>query len=402
MFAVFVAWRYLFSNVWQSLLLVAGVALGVTAYVFITALVQGLAIRLTEDVTANSAHIVLEPPTNFARTLTEPGVETAAAVQVSTIQRRQIRTWKSAMEIVARQKGVSAISPQINGNGFLVKGEAVAPVAVTALEPETLDAMYNISEKIISGDPGLGGEGILIGAVLAESLGLSAGQPVLFRADRGSERLLTIRGIFRTGLQSLDERVAFMSMQTARPLFALPDGITSIEIKLIDPAEARRLAAFLQEATGLKATPWQVRNESLDEALLAQARTGIMIQAFSLISVLVGIASALMLSANRRRSEIGIMRAFGISGRFVAAVFMVQGLLTGLAGAIAGCVTGYGLCVWLAVYARDADGAMILPLAPDQGGYVVVLMLTTVGAVLASLLPARGAARLDPLDAIQQ
>jgi lipoprotein-releasing system permease protein len=306
------------------------------------------------------------------------------------------------MEIVARQQGVSAISPQINGNGFLVKGEAVAPVAVAALEPETLDAMYNISEKIISGDPGLGGEGILIGAALAESLGLSAGQPVLFRADRGSERLLTIRGIFRTGLQSLDERVAFMSMQTARPLFALPDGITSIEIKLTDPAEARRIAAFLQEATGLKATPWQVRNESLDEALLAQARTGIMIQAFSLISVLVGIASALMLSANRRRSEIGIMRAFGISGRFVAAVFMVQGLLTGLAGAIAGCVTGYGLCVWLAVYARDADGAMILPLAPDQGGYMVVLLLTTAGAVLASLLPARGAARLDPLDAIQQ
>lgn len=402
MFASFVAWRYLFSNVWQSLLLVAGVALGVTAYVFITALVQGLAIRLTEDVTANSAHIVLEPPTDFARTLTEPGVETATAVQVSTIQRRQIRTWKSAMEIVARQQGVSAISPQINGNGFLVKGEAVAPVAVTALEPETLDAMYNIGEKIISGDPGLGGEGILIGAALAESLGLSAGQPVLFRADRGSERLLTIRGIFRTGLQSLDERVAFMSMQTARPLFALPDGITSIEMKLTDPAGARRLAAFLQEATGLKATPWQARNESLDEALLAQARTGIMIQAFSLISVLVGIASALMLSANRRRSEIGIMRAFGISGRFVAAVFMVQGLLTGLAGAIAGCVIGYGLCVWLAVYARDADGAMILPVAPDQGGYVVVLMLTTAGAVLASLLPARGAARLDPLDAIQQ
>lgn len=72
MFAVFVAWRYLFSNVWQSLLLVAGVALGVTAYVFITALVQGVAIRLTEDVTANSAHIVLEPPTGWCQANANP------------------------------------------------------------------------------------------------------------------------------------------------------------------------------------------------------------------------------------------------------------------------------------------------------------------------------------------
>jgi ABC-type lipoprotein release transport system permease subunit len=62
MFSLTVAWRYLTSNTWQSALLIAGVALGVMAYVFITALVQGLAIRLTDDVTANSAHISLEPP----------------------------------------------------------------------------------------------------------------------------------------------------------------------------------------------------------------------------------------------------------------------------------------------------------------------------------------------------
>lgn len=401
MFAFSVAWRYLFSNPLQTALLVAGVALGASAYVFITALVQGLAIRLTEEVTANSAHILLEPPTRFARVLTEPGIDAGAVTLVSTIQRRQIRTWRSTTDLIAGQEGVSAISVQITGNAFLVKGEAVAPVSVTAVEPENLDAISPISTRITSGSATLGGEGILIGSGLAEALGLTVGQPVLFRTDRGVERLLTIRGVFRTGLESLDERVAFMSIQTARPLFALPDGITNIEIKLVDPGNARALASFLQETTGFRATPWQARNESLDEALLAQARTGIMIQVFSLISVLVGIASALMLSANRRRSEIGIMRAFGVSGSFVARVFMLQGLLTGLAGGVLGCVSGYGLCLWLAALTRP-DGSMVLPIAPEQGGYITVLLLITLGAVLASLLPARAAARLDPLEAIQQ
>jgi len=241
----------------------------------------------------------------------------------------------------------------------------------------------------------------LIGVRLAENLGLSAGQPVLFRTDRGIDRLLTVRGIFETGLQSLDERVAYLSIQTARPLFRLPEGVTNIEIKLIDPNRAREVAAFLHEATGLRAISWQEKNSNLEGALTAQAQTGTLIQVFSLISVLIGIASALSLSANRRRSEIGIMRAFGVSKRFIAAVFVLQGLLIGMVGAAIGCLSGLALCSWLANLTKP-DGSMVLPIAPSEGGYVAVFLLTTLGAVLASVIPARSAARLDPLEAIQQ
>jgi lipoprotein-releasing system permease protein len=282
-----------------------------------------------------------------------------------------------------------------------VKGEAVAPVAVTAIDPAYLDAISPISTEITSGNSSLGADGILIGVRLAENLGLSSGQPVLFRTDRGIDRLLTVRGVFRTGLQTLDEKVAYLSLQTARPLFLLPEGLTNIEVKLEDPGRARDVAAFLHEATGLRATPGQEKNASLEGALTAQARTGTLIQMFSLISVLVGIASALSLSANRRRGEIGIMRAFGVSSTFIAAVFVLQGLLIGMVGAAIGCVSGFALCSWLATL-TNADGIMLLPVAPSEGGYVAVFLLTTLGAVLASVIPARSAARLDPLEAIQQ
>lgn len=401
MFALTVARRYLFSNPAQTALLIAGVALGVTAFVFITALIEGLAIRLTDDVTANSAHISLEPETRVARVLPSPDADLASVALVSTFQRRQIRAWESAVALLRSQPSVSAISPQISGSAFLVKGEAVAPVAVTAIDPAYLDAIAPISTEITSGNSNLGADGILIGVRLAENLGLSSGQPVLFRTDRGIDRLLTVRGVFRTGLQALDEKVAYLSLQTARPLFLLPEGLTNIEVKLEEPGRAREVAAFLHEATGLRATPWQEKNASLEGALTAQARTGTLIQMFSLISVLVGIASALSLSANRRRSEIGIMRAFGVSSAFIAAVFVLQGLMIGMVGAAIGCVCGFALCSWLATL-TDADGIMALPVAPLEGGYVAVFVLTTLGAVLASVVPARSAARLDPLEAIQQ
>ncbi len=401
MFALTVARRYLFSNPSQTALLIAGVALGVTAFVFITALIQGLAIRLTDDVTANSAHVSLEPLTRVARVLPSPDADVESVAVVSTFQRRQIRAWASTVELLRSQSIVSAISPQISGSAFLVKGEAVAPVAVTAIDPSGLDAISAISTELVAGDANLGADGVLIGVRLAENLGLSAGQPVLFRTDRGIDRLLTVRGVFQTGLQSLDERVAYLSIQTARPLFRLPEGVTNIEIKLIDPNNAREFAAFLHEATGLRATSWQEKNANLEGALTAQAQTGTLIQLFSLISVLIGIASALSLSANRRRGEIGIMRAFGVSRRFIAAVFVLQGLLIGMVGAGIGCLSGFALCSWLASLTKP-DGSMVLPIAPAEGGYVAVFLLTTLGAVLASVIPARSAAQLDPLEAIQQ
>jgi lipoprotein-releasing system permease protein len=400
-FTFTVARRYLFSNPGQTALLIFGVALGVTAFVFITALIQGLAIRLTDELTANSAHVSLEPAMRIARVLPGEDAETASVAIVSTFQRPQIRPWRSTVALLSTQPAVLAISPQISGSAFVVKGETVAPVAVTAIEPSNLDAISPISPKIVSGDANLGTDGILIGARLAENLGLSAGQPVLLRTDRGIDRLLTIRGIFQTGVQALDERVAYLSIQTARPLFRLPEGVTNIEVKLVDPGEARTTAAFLQAATGLRATAWQDKNAYLEGALVAQAQTGKLIQAFSLISVLIGIASALSLSANRRQGEIGIMRAFGVSRSFIAAVFVLQGLLIGVVGASLGCFSGFVLCSWLATLTKP-DGTMALPIAPEEGGYVAVFLLTTFGAVLASVIPARSAARLDPLEAIQQ
>ena len=401
MFVLLVARRYLFSSPSQTLLLITGVALGVTVFVFITALIAGLATLLTEQVTGDSAHISLEPPTRVARVLAGPDLPVESVALVSTFQREQIRNWPMVVELLRSDPAVTAISARISGSAFLVKAEAVRPVSIIGLEPQDIDAISEISPNIIEGDGDLGADGLLIGVRTAEQLGLGAGQSVLLRTERGVDRQLTVKGVFRTGVQSLDERIAFVSLQTARPLFVLPEGVTNIEVKLNDPEAARAKAQFLGEATGLRATPWQEKNLGLEDALQAQARTGTMIQAFSLISIIIGVASALVLSAYRRRSEVGIMRAFGVPSRFILLVFVLQGLLIGLIGALIGCATGYGLCIWIEGITRP-DGTSILPIAPEQGGYVWALVLTTLGAVVASILPARSASRVDPLEAIQQ
>jgi lipoprotein-releasing system permease protein len=253
----------------------------------------------------------------------------------------------------------------------------------------------------VRGSADLSAGSLLIGGKLARDLGLNVGQPVILRTDRDRQRLVTVRGIFETGIASVDERIVYLNLRSARPLFDLPDGVTQLSVKLTDPTTAPLIASALESQTSLRVTSWQEENRNLEEALNAQGRTGSLIQLFAMISIIIGVSSALLLSTYRRRSEIGIMRSFGISRRFVASVFVLQGLLVGLLGGLVGALAGYGLCLWL-FSVKQPDGSPVLPIAPDQGGYLLVITLTVLGAVLAAVLPARAAASIDPLEAIQQ
>lgn len=383
----------------QTTLLVTGVALGVVAFVFITALINGLALLLTAETTGSIAHITLEPPVRTAPVLVEG--DDYAATPVSTSQRSLIRDWSTLVDMIEQIPGVIAVRPEIDGNGFLVRGEAVAPVAVKGVEPEKLSVVAPIAQNLVRGSADLSAGSVLIGGELARDLGLNVGQPVILRTDRDRERLLAVRGIFETGIASVDERVVYLNLRSARPLFDLPDGVTQLSIKLTDPTTAPLIAGALRSQTQLQVNSWQEQNRNLEDALEAQARTGLLIQLFAMISIIIGVSSALLLSTYRRRSEIGIMRSFGISRRFVASVFVLQGLIVGLLGGLAGSIAGYGLCLWL-FSIKAPDGNPVLPIAPDQGGYLLVVTLTVLGAVLAAVLPARAAASVEPLEAIQQ
>ncbi|MCA3718399.1 MAG: ABC transporter permease, partial [Brevundimonas sp.] len=201
MFALHVARRYMLSNPSQTFLLIAGVAMGVTVFVFITALIAGLAVRLTDQVTGNGAHISLEPPTRVARVLAGPDMPVESVALISTFQRKQIRNWPMIVELLRANPSVSAISAQISGSAVLIKSEAVTAVSVIGIEPQGIDAISEITPKIIDGDGDLGADGLLIGVRMAEDLGLSAGESVLLRTERGVERQLTVKGVFRTGLE---------------------------------------------------------------------------------------------------------------------------------------------------------------------------------------------------------
>ncbi|WP_417252954.1 ABC transporter permease [Celeribacter sp.] len=395
-----IATRYLTANKGQTALLVTGVAVGVFIFIFMSALIGGLAEFILARTVGDLSHITIEAETE------DPALLVASEGHVLAVMERgrtrdatlaEAATWLPLIESVA---GVKAVSPEITGAGFLTRGAQVAQVSVVGVEPGRESAILDLASYMVEGEERVGSGVIVLGRDLADDLALSIGQALRLESSKGITASLTLGGIFETGNGSMDGARAFVSLSTARTLFSMPQGVTQIEIKLDDLNAADATALRIQSLTGLNAVPWTDDAEQLMEALDAQAQTGYFLKAFALITIVIGVASALLLSTYRRRPEIGIMRAMGAGRGFVVFVFVTQGALIGLLGGIMG--AGLGYLALLPFPTREAFRAGTLPLDITQGSYGLAITLTVIGAILASILPARSAARVDPVTAIGQ
>lgn len=400
LYALKIAARYLTASKAQTALLVLGVAVGVFIFIFMSALIGGLAEFILSRTVGDMSHITIQAEDAEPAILISPDGHVLAVTERGRARTASLTEAATYIPLIEDVPGVIAVSPQITGAGFLARGTQVAQVSVTGVEPGRESAILNLDGYMVEGSARLGAGLIVLGQRLADDLSLQIGQTLRLQSSAGVSAVLTLSGIYKTGNGMMDRSSIFVSLPTARTLFAMPQGVTRIEIKLNDLNAADATALRISALTGLDAVPWTDGAEQLMEALNAQAQTGYFLKSFALITIVIGVASALLLSTYRRRPEIGIMRAMGAGRWFVVVVFVMQGALIGLMGGLSGAMLGY--LALLPFPSRDEFRVGTLPMDITQGSYGLAITLTVIGAILASILPARAAARVDPVTAIGQ
>jgi lipoprotein-releasing system permease protein len=400
LYALKIATRYLTASKAQTALLVLGVAVGVFIFIFMSALIGGLAEFILSRTVGDISHVTIEAEATDPAVLISPKGHVLAVIERGRTRTATLTEAETFLPLIAAVPGVTAVSPQITGAGFLTRGSQVSQVSVTGVEPGLESAILDLDGYMVEGSARLGAGIVVLGRTLADDLALSVGQTLRLQSSTGVTAVLTLGGIYQTGNGGMDRARVFVSLSTARTLFAMPQGVTRIEIKLRDLNDADTTARRIRALTGLDAVPWTDGAEQLMEALDAQAQTGYFLKTFALITIVIGVASALLLSTYRRRPEIGIMRAMGAGRGFVVFVFVTQGALVGLMGGLSGAALGY--LALLPFPSRDAFEPGTLPMDITQGSYGLAITLTVIGAILASILPARSAARVDPVTAIGQ
>lgn len=400
-FEFIVAFRFMREGLMQTLLIVLGVGLGGGVIIFLSAILAGLQSNVVNRTLNFQAPIVILPPDQVARPLRDGGTGIAAQVQPRSQQLRSIDQWQNVRDQVARMPGVSALTPVASGPGFALRGEANKAVAITGIEPETYFTVIALPEKIIQGTVDIGPLDIIIGKDLAEDLGVETGDKLRLATARGADATLTVAGLFDFGNKAVNERNVYISLRSAQSLLDLVGGVSSIEVKVDDPFAAETIAQTLRARTDLKVDSWIRTNEQFFTAMAAQIMTNTLIRIFVGLTVALGIASVLVVSVIQKSKEIGILRAMGTSREQIQRVFLIQGAVMGLAGAVLGSFLAYGfLLLWRSV-ARNPDGTLMFVIEMEASLFAIAALASALVGILAALAPARRAARLDPVVAIR-
>lgn len=400
-FELRIALRYLLSSRLQTALILGGVAVGILAYTFMAALINGLAVRIVDDVIGTIAHVRLEPVETSPRPAMG-GTTSLPVILPSADRRAKIDGWRPLVDALHSDPEIVTVAPQAVGGGSARRGERVIAVRIVGGLPGPDSTIADIGEALVAGSLASGTDDAVVGVDLADELGVRLGQRLRVASDRGRERALTVRGIFDIGNAGLDGGVVFVGLATAQSLLELEGAVSRIELELTDYNDAPRVARRLSARTGLEATDWISENRRIQEGLRAQGTTGSLIKVFSLMTIVIGVASVLLLAAVRRRAEIGILRSFGVSSGQISRIFLLQGLLIGLIGSILGSAGGWAFCTTIVVATRRADGSPALPVDPALGEYGTAILLATLASTLAAIFPARAAAATDPYEVIHQ
>lgn len=399
----YIALRFLREGRTQTLLIVAGAATGIAVMVFLSALMGGLADSLIAKTLGTQAHIVVRPVDEAARRLRTSSDTTLlmARVERSAQRARSIVGWQQISRQVERTPGVRAVSPTVSGPIFAQRGDASRAALLLGVDPERFSRIYPVGDHMRSGAFRTAGDSCVIGQELANDLGVGVGDKIRLAVADGPNDVFTVAGIFDLGNREVNRRWVLVSLRAAQTLLDLVGGVSSLDVTVDDVFGASEVADLLAARTGLVADSWMRTNAQLMVALQSQNSSSTLIQFFVVLAVAMGIASVLIVSVVQKGKEIGILRAMGTSRRSVLIVFLLQGGLVGLSGSIVGASAGAALGIAFASLIRNADGSSLFPVTVS---FALVARSTTVAIVtglLAAVLPARRAARLDPAVAIR-
>lgn len=400
------ATRFMREGRMQTLLIIGGVALGVSVIVFISALISGLQSNLFRRTLDFQAQIITLPPEEVARPLRDQNMlqtdrQAAILIQPRAQRLRSVDQWQKVRDQLLKMKNVTVVAPVVSGAGFVIRADANRAVTLTGMEPESYLRLIALKDKMIAGNANVTSSDILVGVELAKDMGVSMGDKLSLRTASGGTATLIISGIFDFGNKGQNQRSVYVSFRTAQSLLNLAGGASSLEVNVADPFSAETIAQDIQAQTGLKAESWISTNAQFFSALAAQSMSNTIIRFFVGLTAALGIASVLVVSVVQKSKEIGLLRATGTSRQQVLRIFLLQGALMGLMGSLVGSLMGWGfLSLWRGI-AKNADGTPLFVINFDPMLFFYAAIGATLVGTLAAVFPALRAAKLDPAVAIR-
>jgi lipoprotein-releasing system permease protein len=402
----FIALRYLrskrqmrFINI-IMLVSVIGITVGVAALIIVLSVFNGFNSVVTHVLVGFDPHIRIE-------------ASRGRAFGMSETLERQLRD----------DPRIVASAPYVSSKALLMTSRVNRVVLVKGVIDSTIGEVSGVKQSIVLGNlsfqdsPDLGG--IVLGLTLADRMGATVGSELTVVSPVGVDAMVTqlaqplmrrcrVVGIYDSRNKDYDAHYAFVSLETARQLFQMPQQVSGVEVRLrsIDDAEALQHKLEPMLGDGYRVSTWYDLHRDLYSVMKVERWT-----AYIILCLIVGVATfnvlgSLTMGVVEKRRDIGILKALGATRNSIIRVFMFEGVLVGAIGTVLGVVLGLLVCyLQIQYHLFPLDPTVyIIPAIPVEvrwTDFVAVGLASMILCTLASLYPARRAAQLFPVEAIR-
>ncbi|HEY0324247.1 MAG TPA: ABC transporter permease [Pyrinomonadaceae bacterium] len=441
-YELFLALRYFYSRRRRplarvtTLFAVSGIAFGVAAFIVALALSNGFRDEMRDKILSHTAHITLmrrdgQPFTDYRALITRvravDGVLDAAATfydgalltgannSTYAVLRGVDNESTRSVEQLRRSLTAGAIEPLLNDSSSedaLKEGQRKKENEQSAapLEPDTKAFSDAPSEAALPG--------VIIGSELAARTGLRVGDvgqiisgdatlTPLGLAPR--YRRVRVAGIFRSGLYEYDATWVYVSLSIASQLSGEQKPTASaISLEVTDIYNVSEIAGRVRERAGadFMTVDWQEANRPLFAALTLERRMGLFIIAIIILLAALNITTTLVLVVAERRRDIAILSAMGARTSSIMLLFIMEGAMIGAIGVFLGVALGLlasfiGDRFRLVSLPADVYSISNVPFHTRLQDIALAAVVAFILSLLATIYPARAAARLRPAEALR-
>jgi lipoprotein-releasing system permease protein len=387
-----------------SMISMLGIALGVAALIIVLSVMNGFQKEIRTRILGVTPHLQVTADTG------------------------QISLWQPMMSIIQSHAEVKSAAPYVTGQGMLSLGENVQGVMVRGIFPEGENQLTGLADKMKSGrlDELRAGEfGIVLGSDLARSLATHVGDSILLITPQGQitpagmvPRLKQFKvvGIFEIGMSPYDNALALIHLGDAQKLYRMGDSVSGISARLLDLDRAPEVSRELERQLPreIYATDWTRQNANYFSAVKMEKKMMFIILSLIVAVAAFNIVSTLVMAVTDKQSDIAILRTLGASPASIMSIFMVQGVLIGLVGALLGVVSGVVIALNIGsivpfieqvlgvqFLAKDVYFITDLPSKLEQSDVLTVSIFSFVISLLATIYPSWRAAKTQPAEALR-
>jgi lipoprotein-releasing system permease protein len=384
-----------------------GIGLGVAALIVVLSVMNGFQEELRSRILGVASHLQITGANNL------------------------LSDWSKISSKVQTTKHVSGTAPYIMAQGMLSNGQAVQGAIVRGVLPSDEGKVSDLSQHMRAGqltDLKAGEFGIVLGAELAQSLGVILGDKIVLMAPQGQFtptgvvpriKQFTVVGLFQIGMYEYDAGLALINIDDAAKLYRMGDNVSGVRLKLDDlflaPQISRDLAVSLSgETQSLFLTDWTQEHANFFRAIQMEKRVMFIILALIVAVAAFNIVSTLVMAVTDKRADIAIMRTFGASPLSIMGIFIVQGALIGIVGTVAGAFFGVLIALNIGVIvpfiehifhvqflAKDVYYISELPSHLLWSDVLTIVVLSFFLSLIATLYPSWKASKMNPAEALR-